>query len=317
MVKGRDDFIIAIRSAFLKKKDKQKFSLLTLIFLSIIIIILSNFNFKIIQVVQSGIKDFIYRTSFLLSIPENEISKIKIKINNHINLFDKYEKNLLELKDLKQKKLVNNYLISENKKLKNLIDESISTNEILAKVLIDKDSRFLKSIIVNKGSKNNVEKGMVVIDGVYLVGKIVEVNYSNSRVLLLSDLNSKIPVQLEPVGIQAIISGNGKDFGVIEFAKEEYKDKLKNREIIAYTSGLGGVHKPGIPVGKISNNQINIISFFSDFYQLDYIKIVPYNIEGQNSRHLLIKIHFLKLLYYIHQSYYYFFLYLMNLILII
>ena len=282
MATGRDDFIIAIRSAFLKKKDKQRFSLLTLIFLYISIIILSNFNFKIIQVVQSGIKDFIYRTSFLLSIPENEIGKIKIKINNHINLFDKYEKNLLELKDLKQKKLVNNYLISENKKLKNLIDENISSNEILSKVLIDQDSRFLKSIIVNKGSKNNVRKGMVAIDGVYLVGKIVEVNYSNSRVLLLSDLNSKIPVQLEPVGIQAIISGNGKDFGEIEFSKEEYKDKLKDREIIAYTSGLGGVYKPGIPIGKISKNEVNTISFFSDFHQLDYIKIVSYNIEGQN-----------------------------------
>ena len=282
MVKGRDDFIIAVRSAFLKKKDKQRFSLLTLIFLSIFIIILSNFNFKIIQVVQSGIKDFIYRTSYLLSIPENKISKIRNEVNNHINLFYKYEKNLLELKDLKQKKLVNNYLIYENKKLKDLIDDNISSNEILSKVLIDQDSRFLKSIIVNKGSKNNVKKGMVAIDGVYLVGKIVEVNYSNSRVLLLSDLNSKIPVQLEPVGIQAIISGNGKDFGEIEFSKEEYKEKIKDREIIAYTSGLGGVYKPGIPVGKISNNQINIINFFSDFYQLDYIKLVSYKIEGQN-----------------------------------
>ena len=282
MVKGRDDFIIALRSAFLKKKDKQKFSLLTLIFLSLFIIILDNFNFKIIQVVQSGIKDIIYRSSFLLSIPENKIGKIRKEVNNHINLFDKYEKNLLELKDLKKNKLVNNYLISENQKLKDLIDENISSKEILSKVLIDQDSRFLKSIIVNKGSKDNVKKGMVVIDGVYLVGKIVEVNYLNSRVLLLSDLNSKIPVQLEPAGIQVIISGNGKDFGEIEFAKEEYKDELKHKEIVAYTSGLGGVYKPGIPVGKILNNQINIVSFFSDFFQLDYVKIVTYKTEGQN-----------------------------------
>ncbi|MDB0053766.1 rod shape-determining protein MreC [Candidatus Pelagibacter sp.] len=282
MVKGRDDFIIAVRSAFLKKKDKQRFSLLTLIFLSLFIIILDNFNFKIIQVVQSGIKDFIYRTSSLLSVPENKIRKIRIEFNNHIDLLDKYEKNLLELKDLKQKKLSNNYLISENKKLKNLINESVSSNEILSKVLIDQDSRYLKSIVVNKGSKDNIKNGMVVIDGVYLVGKIVEVNYSNSRVLLLSDLNSKIPVRLEPVGIQAIISGSGKDFGEIEFAKEEYKNKMKDKKIIVYTSGLGGVYKPGIPVGKISNNQINTINFFSDFYQLDYVKIVSYKFEGQN-----------------------------------
>ena len=282
MVKGRDDFIIAIRSAFLKKKDKQKFSLLTLIFLSLFIIILNKFNFKIIQVVQSGVKDVIYRTSYLLSIPENKIDKISNEINNHINLFDKYEKNLLELKNLKQKKLVDIFLISENKRLKNLIDENLSSKEILSKVLIDRESRFLKSIIVNKGSRDNVKNGMVAIDGVYLVGKIVEVNYTNSRALLLSDLNSKIPVQLEPVGIQAIISGSGKDFGEIEFAKEEYKDELKDKEIIVYTSGLGGVYKPGIPVGKISKSQINKIKFFSDFYQLDYIKIVSYKMGGQN-----------------------------------
>ena len=282
MVKGRDDFIIAIRSAFLKKKDKQKFSLLTLIFLSLFIITLDNFSFKIIITVKSGIKDVIYRTSFLLSMPENKISQIKIKVSNYINLFEKYEKNLLELKNLKQKKLVNNFLISENTRLKNLIDENISSTEILSKVMIDQESPFLKSIIVNKGSKDNVKNGMVVIDGLYLVGKIVEVNYSNSRVLLLSDLNSKIPVQLEPVGIQAILSGNGKDFGEIEYAKEEYKEELKNKEIIIYTSGLGGVYKPGIPVGKIFNNQINKINFFSDFNQLDYVKIVSYKIEGQN-----------------------------------
>ena len=282
MVKGRDDFIIAIRSAFLKKKDKQKFSLLTLIFLSIFIIILDNFNFKITQVVQSGIKDAIYRTSFLLSLPENNISKIKIEVSNYINLYDKYEKNLLELKDLKQKKLIDNFLTYENKRLKNLIDENIRSTEILSKVLIDQDSPFLKSIIVNKGSKDNVKNGMAVIDGVYLVGKIVEVNYTNSRALLLSDLNSKIPVQLEPFGIQAILSGTGKDFGEIEFLKEEYKDELKYKEIIVYTSGLGGVYKPGIPVGKILNNKTDKINFFSDFYQLDYIKIVSYTMENQN-----------------------------------
>ena len=55
MATGRDDFVIAFRSAFLKKKDKQKFSLLTLIFLSIFVIILSNFNFKAIQFIKLGI----------------------------------------------------------------------------------------------------------------------------------------------------------------------------------------------------------------------------------------------------------------------
>ena len=69
MATGRDDFVIAIRSAFLKKKDKQKFSLLTLIILSIFVIVLSNFNFKAIQFVKLGINEVIYRSCLLYTSP--------------------------------------------------------------------------------------------------------------------------------------------------------------------------------------------------------------------------------------------------------
>ena len=123
---------------------------------------------------------------------------------------------------------------------------------------------------------------MAVVDGVYLVGKIIEVNYTNSRVLLLSDLNSKIPVLLEPLGIQAVASGTGKNYGKIQYTKEEYKDKIKTKEIIVYTSGLGGLFKPGMVVGKIFKENIDNINFYSDFTQLDYVKITSYNIEGNN-----------------------------------
>ena len=93
---------------------------------------------------------------------------------------------------------------------------------------------------------------MAVIDGVYLVGKVIEVNFTNSRVLLLSDLNSKIPVLLEPIGVQAVASGTGKNYGVIEYTKEEFNLDGNNevKEIIVYTSGFGGLFKPGLPVGK-------------------------------------------------------------------
>ena len=63
---------------------------------------------------------------------------------------------------------------------------------------------------------------MAVLDGKFLVGKVVEVNYSTSRVLLLSDLNSKIPVSIEPSGVQSILSGSGSSFGEIQYIKEDY-----------------------------------------------------------------------------------------------
>jgi rod shape-determining protein MreC len=282
MASGRDDFVIAFRSAFLKKKDKQKFSLLTLIFLSIFVIILSNFNFKVIKIIKSGINEVVYRSSFLVSIPENKIIKINSQIKEHLQIYKNYQNIELQLETIKKEKLSNNFLKLENEKLRNLINQSISSDEILAKVLIDKESPFLKSIVLNKGSKDNIKIGMAIVDGVYLVGKVIEVNYTNSRALLLSDLNSKIPVILEPIGIQAVASGTGKDDGQIEYTKNEYKDKITTKEIIVYTSGRGGLFKPGIPVGKIFKENINKINFFSDFRQLEYVKIIFYEIEGVN-----------------------------------
>ena len=282
MATSRDDFVIAFRSAFLKKKDKQKFSLLTLLFLSIIVIVLSNYNFKVIQLIKIGVNEFTYRASFLISTPENKIQKINSQIKDHLKVYDNYKNLELELEKLKQKKLTNNFLKMENEKLRDLINESINSNEILARVLIDKESPFLRSIILNKGTKDKLKIGMAVVDEVHLVGKVIEVNFTNSRVLLLSDLNSKIPVVLEPIGMQAVVSGTGGTNGKIQYTKEEYSDDINNQEIIAYTSGLGGLFKPGLPVGKISRVNPHEIIFFSDFKQLEYVKIISLNIEDNN-----------------------------------
>ena len=278
MATGRDDFVIAIRSAFLKKKDKQKFSLLTLIVLSIFVIVLSNFNFKPIKFVKLGINEVIYRSSYIASIPENKLKEITSKFKSHMNLYESYQKELIKIENSDQLKLQNEFLNAENEKLRELLDESINSQEIFARVLIDKDSPYLKSVVLNKGTKDKVKIGMAVIDDVYLVGQIIEVNYTNSRALLLSDLNSKIPSVLEPDDIQAVISGTGSEFGKIEHTQEEFREDFKNKEIFAYTSGLGGLFKPGIPIGKINNISEGKINFFSDFTQLNYVKIVTYKI---------------------------------------
>ena len=281
MARSRDDFVIAIRSAFLKKSYQQKFSLLTLIFLSFIIIILGSFNFKAIQYVKIGIKEVVYRSSFIVSIPENYLKDLNIKIKEHLSFHDQFKKNEIELNDLREKKLSNDFLILENNKLRELINETVQSEDVYAKVLVDKDSPYLKTIILNKGSKNNVKIGMAIVDNSYLVGKIIEVNYTNSRALLLSDLNSKIPVLLEPIDVHAVVSGTGKNYGVIEYAKNEYDQKIRGKEIIVYTSGYGGLFKSGLPVGKIitdDKTKESKVNFFSDFRQLDYVKIVSYDI---------------------------------------
>ncbi|MDA9654580.1 rod shape-determining protein MreC [Candidatus Pelagibacter sp.] len=277
MESSRDDFVIALRSAFLKKGTQQRFSLLSLIFFSIIFLILGSFNFKIINYVKIGIKEIVYRSSFVVSVPENLIKDSYLTIQNHNKLYEENENIKSELEILKAKDLLNEFIILENQRLKNIVDDyMVKSDTIIAKVLSDKGSPFLRSIIINKGSKHKINLGMVVMDGAYLVGKIVEVNYLSSRVLLLSDLNSKIPVIVEPNAVFSILSGTGKNHGIIQYSKK-YGD-IKNESII-YTSGAGNLFKAGIPIGKMNIYNLSDekkVEFFSDFSQLKFIKVVSF-----------------------------------------
>tara|TARA_B100000073_G_scaffold115533_1_gene93469 strand:- start:1070 stop:2284 length:1215 start_codon:yes stop_codon:yes gene_type:complete len=272
MASSRDDFVIAIRSAFLKKTTKQKFSLLTLIFLSIFIIFLSNFNFKIIKDIKSIINEIVFRTSFIVSIPENLLINSYYSVIEYSSFYKTYQLNKEELENLKSKEISNEIIISENNELKKLIDDyKFSSNKILAKVIVDHDSPFLKTIIINKGSYDNIKIGTNIYDKSYLVGRVIDVNYKSSRVLLLSDLNSNVPVSITPGNVQAIIVGDGKDSGEIRYIKDNLIENIEDQSI-AYTSGTGSLYKSGIPIGLVDNSNNNfLINFFSDFGQLKYV----------------------------------------------
>ena len=277
MATSRDDFVIAIRSAFLKKGNQQRFSLIGLIFFSIALIFLSKINFTAINYLKISLNEIVYRSSFIVSIPEKKIQDLTNVIQNHYSVYKDYNETKKKLIQLKTEKIENNFLVEENKRLKLLIDEYVySSDDIFAKVLLDKKSPFLRSIIVNKGSKDNISLGMAVLDGSYLIGKIVEVNYSTSRALLISDLNSKIPVIIEPGNIQSILSGTGKEHGEIEYLEKEIDIKDKST---VYTSGSGGLFKAGIPIGIYNEGNLdfeNNIKFFSKLSQLTFVHLVTF-----------------------------------------
>ena len=282
MQASRDDFVIAIRSAFLKKENKQKFSLSALIFLTFVILISEKFNFKLIDYLKISLREVAYRSTFIVSVPENFVKKSYIATKNHFNVYDE-NKVLREKLDFELSKNYNSeYILEENRRLRSTIEEkNILSSEIIGKVLVDKKSPFLRSVIINRGSRDGIELGMAVLDKSYLIGKVVEVSFTTSRVLLLSDLNSKVPVDIMPNNIQSILSGTGSDEGIIQYTRQQ---ELIEKDAIVFTSGAGGLFKSGIPIGKIdvdpSNDRV-IVSFFSDFSQLRYIKIISFKEETE------------------------------------
>ena len=104
------------------------------------------------------------------------------------------------------------------------------------------------------------------------IGKIINVNFLTSRILLASDLNSKIPVIIEPSGTNAILSGQGhNDFAALEFLPKV--KKIKEGDIV-YTSGVDNIIPQAIPIGKVTEIEENyFVEFFVDFNQLKYVKI--------------------------------------------
>ena len=282
MQASRDDFVIAIRSAFLKKENKQKFSLSALIFLTFVILISEKFNFKLIDYLKISLREVAYRSTFIVSVPENFVKKSYVATKNHFNVYDE-NKVLREKLDFELSKNYNSeYILEENRRLRSTIEEkNILSSEIIGKVLVDKKSPFLRSVIINRGSRDGIELGMAVLDKSYLIGKVVEVSFTTSRVLLLSDLNSKVPVDIMPNNIQSILSGTGSDEGIIQYTRQQ---ELIEKDAIVFTSGAGGLFKSGIPIGKIdvdpSNDRVTV-SFFSDFSQLRYIKIISFKEETE------------------------------------
>ena len=274
MSTSRDDFSIAIRSALLQRGAKQKFSLFVLILVSIFIFALDNAKLKPIEVLRSLINDGIYRISAISSSPIKFSGATKDFFVKHIFVYKENERLKTEIDELKNKNFETLYLRTENNKLQNVLklEKESPYKAVNAKVILDKNSPYLNSIVINKGSNAGIKLGMPVLNEGSLAGRIVEVNFISSRILLLNDLNSRIPVVVSPKGSQAILSGVGKKQPDLQYLPENFE--LSDKENLVFTSGKDGVLFPGIPVGKAILNDGKIsVKLFSDPEQILFVSI--------------------------------------------
>jgi rod shape-determining protein MreC len=215
MAANRDDVIIAIRYALLKKGAKQKFSLIFLISFSIGIIFLDRLSLPLILSTRAVINDFVYQVSAAASTPGKFISYLgKIK-EYHFKVVDKNKILEEEIKILKRESYESVFLKNENEFLKKALElSSTPASEedvvVAAKVIMDQNSPYLRSLLINKGKNHGIIKGMSVFSDDYLVGRVIESNFLTARVLLITDLNSKIPVIIQDTDANGLLVGVGK-----------------------------------------------------------------------------------------------------------
>ena len=266
-------------SSFLNLRIKNKknlFSNYTFIFYVAIAIALIFFDlknnisssairFKIIDTI------FITKDFFLSNLPN--LNKIKYSFISKEKLFleNKYLKeqisqsNLFKLKSEKLE-IENNILRKELSLLPPVLE-----NYVFVKVTADTQTRYNKTVIVSAGNNMDIRKGDAALTSKGLIGSIIEVYEKYSRVLLINDINSNIPVRVGEKNIKAIISGNNTDKIDLLYSKENLTFE---EEDIVYTSGDGGYFNPGIPIGILrkENNTI-YIDPLNDLSQIQYINI--------------------------------------------
>ncbi len=163
----------------------------------------------------------------------------------------------------------------ENKNLRTLmnVEPEAQQSFITARVLSDSGYAFAKSILVMAGQDDGVAKGQPVLSGEGVIGRITEAGDTASRILLLTDINSRVPVLVGNSGHHAILAGQNDDQPHIEHLPDDVQ-LMDGARII--TSGQGGVFPYGLSVGTLkigSDGQLRV-QLFADFNRMLYVRII-------------------------------------------
>jgi len=150
---------------------------------------------------------------------------------------------------------------------------------VTARVVADTGGAFYRSLLINAGARQFIRRGQAVIWQGGLVGRIAEVGERSSRVLLMTDINSRIPVVVESTGDRAILRGDNSSRPVLRFLPENSPISPGDRIV---TSGHGGVYPPGLAVGSVAQASETLVTVqpFVVISQLNQAVILDYGVDG-------------------------------------
>ena len=166
-------------------------------------------------------------------------------------------------------------LQSENKRLADLLKLQLPepTGYISARVISDAGNTFAKSILILAGQPQGLVKGQAVLSGDGLIGRVIESGEKASRILLLTDINSRVPIIVEGTETRAILAGQNHPYPLLDHLPPDHKIQAGQRVV---TSGNGGMFLPGLPVGRTfldEHGQV-YVQLYADLDALSYVRII-------------------------------------------
>ncbi len=203
------------------------------------------------------------------------IGRIILDISSFTNVYEQNQNLKNELQDMRKWREAAIQLEQKNAKLRALNNLKVNPklDWVSGEVIADSGGPYSSSALLNVGIDDGVIDGSAVVDGLGLVGRISGVEDQISRIILLSDNKSYVPVIIEPNNQEAIVRGDNSSAPLVDFIRGVEKIQPGFR---IYTSGTGGVFPPGILIGKVvlSSDKKIRVKLSANINKLDYLRIL-------------------------------------------
>lgn len=261
------------------KELRHRFSSGFFVTMALALLIFGSKNSPVVDGFKSGVSDFFVPVLDLASRPFEAADDFIEWTQQVAIVFSENKRLRAENDSLKQARTKASQLAIDNQRLKRLLNvgEGQVNTLAAARVVSDSDSPFFKSVLINRGTRDGVGKGKAVINEDGIVGRTITVGASSSRVLLATDINSRIPVKLASGGLNMILEGDNSAYPKLAFLP--LGEHLVIGDLVL-TSGYGMVFPPDLPVGQVVaiNSEGIKIKLSAKLYNLNYVSIVGYEI---------------------------------------
>lgn len=260
----------------------QRLSFIILVCAALLLLLAGRAQSERMEAFRTAVSDF---TAPLLEISSTPIQALRASFDEVNQYFNTLEENRVlraKLERLQAWHALALKLENENKEFRSLLNaqDMPESPYVSARVIGDLGSPFVHTVLINVGQKMGIQKGMPVIGADGLLGQVVSAGKQVSRVLLLSDLNSRVPVRLEASGYQSVLAGDNEVQPQLFYLPPRANVAVGDRLV---TSGHGGVFPPGIPVGSVSSinggasgNEVRVQTF-SDEHRISFVRVLQYH----------------------------------------
>jgi rod shape-determining protein MreC len=250
-----------------------------LVLLSAAMIIVDRADGVVFEAMRSAVADAAAPGLEVLSQPLVGVSNLVTRVEGAVAIYRDNARLAAENERLAHWQQAALRLAAENARLRSLLRlvPKDPVSFVTARVIANSGGAYVRSLLVDAGGSNGVRRGQAAVTGDGLVGRVTETGGRTARVLLVTDLNSRVPVEIVGSGERAILAGDNSERPRLLYLDGAAPVKIGQRVI---TSGQGGVFPPGLPVGIVAviDAKIPRVDPYVDLARVDYLRIVDYGL---------------------------------------